>query len=113
MPPCAIDYDEEDFLRIRAGQLGEERRHRFAVDIRQEQTMQRAIVGTHGGKGVTVLADDLRAGFGTQRLGSPATPGIADASKAGLVFEEQTHRSWPLSFHLGLGQLGQFFLKAC
>src|SRR5947209_1263179 len=93
--------------------LGEKQAHAVGIDFGQHERVQDAILGTHGGLGIAVLAHDPGRYAGPYAGWRPGPTWITDATKARLILKHQAERTPRscLSGDFGPHHAPELFLK--
>src|SRR5262249_49485919 len=111
VPTGPVQYHENIVLTVTLRDFSQKQRHGFGIDLRQNQGIQHAVMGTGGSKQIGVLPHDLHRNFRSYAWRGPTTSRLVDPPKAGLVLEHQPEGSVFLADDLG-DEPGKFFLKA-
>jgi hypothetical protein len=72
------------------GYFFQEDGHGFCGYYRQNQTVQIAVLWAYRAKGVSIFPDNLHPHFRPDTLGSPATSGVINPAKPGLILKHQS-----------------------
>ena len=114
VPAGLIHEHDNEIIGMPRGNLRQKQPHRLGVDLRQDQRIQHAVVGTDGRIGISELTHQLGRHLGSHAGGRPTGAWIIDAAEASFVLEYQPHRpTYPTLARDFLGEDGaQFFLKA-
>lgn len=111
MPASAVEHHENLVVGILGSNLCEEEAHGVGIDLIGDQRGELPVVRRDGGEGVEVLADMLGIDDRAHGCGCPATARITDATKAGLVLEEEPQGAAQQisAFGVGVDVFGEFF----
>ena len=111
MPAGAIQHHQNLVVGIFGCDLREEDAHGVGIDPIGDQRGELPVVRRDGGEGVEVLSDMLGIDDRAHGCGCPAAAWITDATKAGLVLEEEPQGppQQISAFGVGIDVFGEFF----
>ena len=112
-PPGAIEDHHDPVVGMTRADLIEKQLHAGAIDVRQDQRVERAISHGDGGISVRLLLRHHRLTQWANGSGAPATPRVGDATEARFVLKHQADR--PLARPRAVDfeeDVGEFFFQA-
>ena len=113
MPPGAIEDHHDPVVGMTRADLIEKQLHAGAIDVRQDQRVERAISDGDGGISVRVLLRHHRLTQWANGSGAPATPRVGDATEASFVLKHQADRHLARPRAVDFEEdVGEFFFQA-
>ncbi len=84
-----VNHHDDVLIGVPCRDFVEKQLHALGIDVRQDQTVEFTCAHIHRTIGVGVFVRQHGLADGAQRLGSPASAHVRDASEARLVLEHQ------------------------
>jgi hypothetical protein len=114
VPTRTVEHHDHVFLRVAAGNFGDEQLHAFGVELGQHQGVEFSIHGRNCALSVGVLVGEHRLDHGSHGTTRQAVARVADATQPGLVLKHQTHRSGGgKTLYDFVQYAGEFFFHSC